>query len=186
MNKLSYYVTTEWDEARWNAVEPIYEQAFPTGGRKSREIVRRMFVRQLCQLHTMNEGTSAVGMALTGINAHAGAVLIDYIAVRQDLRGRGYGRMLLDHIKEWANGIEGCKGIVVEVESEHSEVNLRRIHFWQRNGFRLTAYVHQYIWVPEPYQAMYYNFSDANGLPEDGKALFRIITGFHEKAYRRR
>lgn len=182
---MEYRVTGEWDEALWGEAERIYEQAFPLDGKKSRAIIRRMFERGLCQLHTFTDGKELVGMALTGVDRQENALLIDYIAVRENFRGSGKGRRFLDRIKQWAQTDEGCKGIIVEVEAEETEENARRIRFWERNGFHLTAYVHQYIWVPEPYRAMYMNFDGQDRLPEDGKALFRCITRFHEQAYRR-
>lgn len=183
---MDYRIADEWDEARWNEAERIYEEAFPLDGKKSRTIIRRMFERKMCLLHTIAQGPDMIGMALTGIDEQAGALLIDYLAVRQDARGRGYGGLLLDRIKQWAQTATDCKGIIVEVESEPTEENRRRIRFWESNGFRLTAYVHQYIWVPEPYRAMYFNFDESDRLPEDGKTLFHSITRFHEKAYRRK
>jgi len=185
LETLEYCITDKWNEARWRAVEPIYEQAFPLDGKKSLDIVRRMFEKRMCQLHTIAQGSEIVGMALTGIDQEAEALIIDYIAVRQDLRGSGFGRLLLDRIKKWTHTVANCKGIIVEVESELTEENSQRIQFWKINGFHLTTYVHQYIWVPEPYQAMYLNFEESNQLPDDGKVLFSSITRFHEKAYRR-
>lgn len=185
MEALEYRITDEWNEAQWSAAEQIYEQAFPLEGKKSRDIVHRMFEKRMCQLHTIAQGSEIFGMALTGIDQKAGALLIDYIAVRKELRGKGYGRLLLDRIKNWARTVANCKGIIVEVESDPTEENSRRIHFWETNGFHLTAYVHQYIWVTEPYQAMYFNLEESNRLPDDGKLLFRSIIQFHEKAYRR-
>lgn len=181
---MEHKVINEWDESLWNEVEVIYEEAFPLEGKKSRDIIRRMFAKRMCQLHTLVSGAGIVGMALTGIDQKANALIIDYIAVRKDFRGKGLGRQLLELIKSWASSVAGCTGIIVEVESEPTEENLERIRFWERNGFHLTPYVHQYIWVPEPYQAMYLNFDESNPLPEDGKTLFRSITRFHEKAYR--
>jgi GNAT superfamily N-acetyltransferase len=185
LDNFEYRITDEWDEARWTAVECIYEQAFPEGGRKSRDIIQSMFEKRMCQLHTISQGPEIVGMALSGIDHQAGALIIDYIAVRREVRGTGYGRWLLDLIKQWAQTAAGCKGIIVEVESEPTEENKQRILFWETNGFHLTTYVHQYIWVPEPYQAMYLNFDERNRLPEDGEILFRSITRFHKKAYSR-
>ncbi|MBO9606511.1 MAG: GNAT family N-acetyltransferase [Paenibacillaceae bacterium] len=182
---MEYRVTAEWDEALWGEAERIYEQAFPRDGKKSRAIIRRMFERGLCRLHTASVGTAVVGMALTGIDRQANALLIDYIAMREDVRGSGNGGRLLDRIKQWAQTEAGCKGIIVEVEAEETEENVRRIRFWERNGFHATEYIHHYIWVPEPYRAMYVNFDERDGLPDDGKALFRCITRFHEQAYRR-
>ncbi|HZG13865.1 MAG TPA: GNAT family N-acetyltransferase [Candidatus Bathyarchaeia archaeon] len=184
MKEREYRITEEWDEAFWVDVEKIYEEAFPLSGKKSRDIIRRMFEKHMCQLHTIGQGSEVVGMALTGIDPKADALLIDYLAVRKDARGHGYGRRLLECIKEWAGAHAGCKGIIVEVEADLTEENHKRIQFWEANGFHLTAYVHHYIWVPEPYQAMFFNFDETDRLPEDGKILFRSITRFHQKAYR--
>lgn len=181
---LDYRITEEWNESWWNEAERIYEQAFPLDGKKSREIIRRMFDKRMCQLHAIAQDSQMLGMALTGIDQQAGAVIIDYLAIHKDYRGKGYGRLMLDHIKSWARTITNCKGIIVEVEAEQTEENRLRVLFWERNGFLLTEYVHAYIWVPEPYQAMYFNLGENDSLPDDGKQLFRSITKFHEKAYR--
>ncbi|WP_134685076.1 GNAT family N-acetyltransferase [Brevibacillus migulae] len=184
MNDWKYDIIEEWDEALWGEVEKIYEEAFPLEGKKSRTIIQRMFEKHMCQLHTIAKGSEIIGMALTGIDKKAGALIIDYLAVRKEARGSGNGRRLLDHIKEWARFHTECKGIIVEVEADPTEENRKRIHFWEANGFHLTDYVHSYIWVPEPYQAMYFHFDELDPLPEEGKILFRSITRFHEKAYR--
>lgn len=185
MDVVEYRITEKWDEALWNEVEPIYEQAFPLDGKKSREIIKRMFDKKMCQLHTIAQGSNPIGMALTGIDKQAGALIIDYLAIREEARGQGHGRYLLDCMKRWTQSVTDCRGIIVEVEAELTEENHQRIEFWKSNGFHLTSYVHQYIWVPEPYQAMYLNFNETDKLSEDGKILFRSITRFHEKAYRR-
>ncbi|CAG7646027.1 hypothetical protein PAESOLCIP111_05082 [Paenibacillus solanacearum] len=187
LDQATYHVTDTWDEARWDAAEPIYEQSFPGDGKKNRGIIRRMFERGMCQLHTIAQGQETVGMALTGFDREADALIIDYLAVRQTMRGSGYGGYMLDRIKQWSRLTDAqCRGIIVEVESDQIEANRRRIRFWEANGFHLTDYIHQYIWVPEPYQAMYCNFDETSPLPKDGETLFRSITRFHERAYRRK
>ncbi|GMK37323.1 hypothetical protein PCCS19_03760 [Paenibacillus sp. CCS19] len=185
MHDWTYHVTDEWNVERWQAAEHIYEEAFPLDGKKSRTIIQGMFGKKMCQLHTLTQGAEMVGMALTGIDTQVNALIVDYIAVRANARGTGMGRLLLDQIKQWALRQHGCRGLIVEVESEPTEENEQRIRFWQSNGFELTDYVHHYIWVPEPYRAMAYSFDSFDKLPDDGKQLFKSITRFHEKAYRR-
>jgi GNAT superfamily N-acetyltransferase len=180
---LDYDITDEWNEQVWFKAEYIYHQAFPAEGRKSRAIIRRMFGKRMCQLHLATLGSETVAMALTGINKEARVLILDYIAIKEDLRGNGYGRLFINHIKQWAETTAACLGIVVEVESEASPDNSRRIHFWEKCGFHLTEYVHHYIWVPEPYRAMYLNFNPESRLTENGEKLFRYITQFHKKAY---
>jgi GNAT superfamily N-acetyltransferase len=182
---LEYHTTAEWDEVLWSQAENIYDQAFPHEGRKSRTVVRKMFQKQMCQLHTVTDETGIIGMALTGFNEEAAVLIIDYIAIREDLRSKGYGALLLNYIRNWSEMDFGCIGIIVEVEADLTPENSRRIRFWKANGFQLTSHVHQYIWVPEPYHAMYLAFNPLIRLPDDGEKLFRYITQFHEKAYRR-
>ncbi|TNJ66596.1 GNAT family N-acetyltransferase [Paenibacillus hemerocallicola] len=182
---MEYKTTNEWDEKLWREVESIYNKAFGEQGRKTPAIIRRMFDRGMCTLHTAAVDRQMIAMALTGIDKQEDALLIDYIAVKEEARGKGYGRIFLDHIRNWAETAAHCRGIIVEVEADPSPANSGRIRFWERCGFRLTDYVHRYIWVPEPYRAMYMNFSPDNPLPVDGEALFRSITRFHRKAYRK-
>jgi GNAT superfamily N-acetyltransferase len=180
---MDYHTTVEWNEEIWIKAEQIYYQAFPAEGRKTRAIVRRMFEKRMCQLHLATEGSVTIAMALTGINDEAHILILDYIAIRHDLRGKGYGELFINYIKKWADTTAACLGIVVEVEAEPTPENIRRIRFWEKCGFQLTEYIHHYIWVPEPYHAMYLNFNQENYLTADGEKLFHYITQFHKKAY---
>lgn len=179
---MEFQTTAEWNEKRWRQAEPIYNEAFPEHGRKTEGVIRRMFAKRMCELHTGSVGGEVVAMALTGFDSGLNARLIDYIAVQREARGHGGGRALIDYIGARA-AEAGCKGIVVEVEADPTEENSRRIRFWVRCGFRLTGYVHHYIWVPEPYRAMFLSFRDDDPLPADGETLFGAITRFHRKAY---
>jgi N-acetylglutamate synthase-like GNAT family acetyltransferase len=145
-----------------------------------------MFERRMCCLHTLVDQSEVIAMALTGLNKNVKALIIDYIAVRKDLRNKGYGRMFMDYIKAWAEITARCKGIIIEVESETTRENSQRIRFWEQCGFQLTDDCHHYIWVPEQYRAMFMSFHKDSPLPNDGKTLFNYITQFHKEAYRGR
>lgn len=181
---MEFVTTAEWDEALWDQAEPVYHEGFPEHGRKPRAIIRRMFTRQMCHLHTAFERSEAAAMVLTGFDRELKACIIDYLAVRGDLRSRGYGKLFIDYLRDWSRARLGCRGIIIEAESEPTEENIRRIRFWERCGFRLMDYVHHYIWVPEPYRAMVLSFDQRDPLPEDSQTLFGAITRFHEQAYR--
>lgn len=183
---IQYHTASEWDEDLWRRAEPVYREAFPEYGRKPEAIIRSMFRRRMCHLHTAAADQETVGMALSGHDPSTGLLVVDYLAVAAKARGRGLGRSFLDYIRQWAAHSAGCKGLLVEVEAEPTEENVSRIRFWESCGFTLTPYVHHYIWVPEPYQAMYWTFGPQGGQGmEDGRDLFRAITRFHEKAYRK-
>ncbi len=181
-------MTTElWNDSLWRLIGPVYREAFPHGA-KTESILRSMLDRRIAWLHAGLEDGRTLAMAVTGIVAEGTikVLIIDYMAVRSDIRGKGVGRRFLDKIREWAQREHGVNAIIIEVEAEDTEENACRISFWEKNRFRPTAYVHKYIWVPEPYLAMVLPLNEDNAIPEDGKTLFRFITKFHEKAYRRR
>lgn len=182
---MDYQTTDQWNEQMWSEVEQVYHEAFPEHGRKNRMIVRRMFNRGICTLHTWIERNVIVAMALTAFNSRGKVLVIDYLAVRRSSQGKGVGRLCIENIRDWAkNSISECRGLVIEVEAEDTEENADRILFWQKVGFQLTDYIQSYIWVPETYRAMFYSFDADSPLTDDGKQLFKAITDYHEKAYR--
>lgn len=126
-------------------------------------------------------------MAVTGVAGQAAdkVLIIDYLAVDTELRGTGTGTWMLEQIRAWAVQEHNIRGIIIEAESGATESHKERIHFWERNGFVLTSYVHQYRMVPEPYQAMLLPLDERANVPDDGEALFRYINAFHKVAFRK-
>ncbi|MFC5471099.1 GNAT family N-acetyltransferase [Cohnella suwonensis] len=176
--------TNEWNESLWLEAKKPYEEGFPERGRKNDRIVRRMLERRLCDLHVWRERKEAVAMALTAFDASSGLLVIDYLAVSLAWRGNGIGQACVSDLREWASGIPNCRGLVIEAEAEETEENTGRVAFWRKAGFRLTDYVHSYIWVPETYRAMVAGLREGDEPISDGKQLFKAITRYHEKAYR--
>lgn len=180
---MEFQTVDDWNEALWQKAKPIYHQAFKEGAKKE-SIIRRLFERQRCFLHVAIDDEKIVAMALTGKLESINALLIDYLAVREDIRSQGIGQKLMDYIKSWAATEKRVDGLIIEVEAEITQTNLNRIRFWGKAGFQLTDYIHHYIWVPEPYRAMYLQVNPAGNLPTEGKKLFNYITQFHRTAYK--
>ncbi|MDF2678971.1 MAG: hypothetical protein K0R47_161 [Brevibacillus sp.] len=174
--------TGQWDASLWSEAEPIYYAAFPEHGRKNRGIIQNMFKKQLCFLHLAKIEDQTVAMALTGKTDQNHTLIIDYFAVREDQRGKGIGTLFLESIKTWAMEEGKYKMLLLEVEAEDNLTNIQRAHFWTRIGFQETSYIHQYIWVPEPYRAMYLQLVPGNYSTE-GKHLFSYITRFHKESF---
>jgi len=172
------------DFPQWPEALRLYEQTFPKTGRKPDRIIRSMFAKRICEIHIVTVNGEVAAMAITGIVRKANVLLIDYVAVKTELRGQGIGYSFIDAIKDWAKTEMNLSGVIVEVEAEPTQENERRIRFWRRCGFVLTDYVHQYIWVPEPYRAMYAAFDSEPDFPADGETLFRHISAFHRKSFR--
>lgn len=184
---MEFITVKDWNEALWKQAEPVYEEAFPEHGRKSRLIVKRMLEQGIGMLHIWKQGEETAAMALSGIDRSRNILVLDYIAVRKTSRGNGLGLACLDDIRRYAKEEAGCRAIVIEVEAEPSEENERRIRFWEKAGFTLTDYVKSYIWVPETYRAMFLSLDkDIQPVPDDGKEWFKSILKYHEQAYRNR
>ncbi|GGA30153.1 GNAT family N-acetyltransferase [Paenibacillus physcomitrellae] len=187
MMDLTFTTLSHWDQEQWNQLRPIYEEAFPHGA-KPEAILHGMLDRGIGFLHGGYQGTEAVTMAVTGLAGPANdrKLILDYMAVRQDLRGQGLGRLFLRQIRDWAIREHGINAIILEAEAEDNEVNRTRLQFWQQCGFIPTDYVHTYIWVPEPYRGLVLPLEPDFELKDNGQSLFRYITALHEKAYRKR
>ncbi|MEK3724276.1 GNAT family N-acetyltransferase [Paenibacillus sp. FSL H8-0034] len=180
---MEYQTIDYWDEQIWNQAAPIYRQGFDPENSKPTTIIRRSIERKLCQLHIASNQSDIIAMALTGKLEGINGLLIDYMAVREDSRGQGIGKMFLDYIISWSRSALQSTGAVIEIESEDNATNIQRLHFWQHYGFTLTSYVHTYIWVPEKYQALYLIWQPGSQIPQDGEILFEHISHFHNKAY---
>ncbi|MFC5650239.1 GNAT family N-acetyltransferase [Paenibacillus solisilvae] len=176
------------DEMWWPKARGLYHEAFPHG-RKPDSIIAAMFERKMSYLHLIVQGEIVIAMAITGRTGPSKSLLlIDYLAVREDCRGQGLGKDLVEEIKLWAEAKRGhsLSGMIVEVESEETPENRKRILFWEKCGFTVTDYVHTYIWVPEPYRAMYMKLEGGGpAFHTDGESLFKHITSFHNQAFRK-
>jgi GNAT superfamily N-acetyltransferase len=178
-----FITVDQWDDGLWEKANTVYEEAFGKSGAKTEKIIRNMFTKGICFLHILFVDDDAIGMAITGKLKHTRYLLIDYLAVRFDNRRHGVGKRLLDYIKEWSKLEHQLEAIIIEVESDPTPENLARIKFWQKNEFQLTDYIHHYIWVPEPYLAMYCLLDAQAKIPKNGEALFQLIVQFHKESF---
>ncbi|WP_180955340.1 GNAT family N-acetyltransferase [Peribacillus deserti] len=171
-----------WDDELWKDASPLYLQAFGDKGAKPVKIIKKMIAQGIAELHVGYNESAAVVMALTGKLVSYRVMIIDYLAVSEKERGQGLGYHFVDYLRQRALA-EGYQKLIIEAESEETPVNRQRIHFWQSCGFILTEYVHHYIWVPEPYRAMYQPIiSDSREVT--GEELFGYINTFHRLSFR--
>ncbi|MEH7072720.1 GNAT family N-acetyltransferase [Neobacillus drentensis] len=181
---MEFKTINQWDEQLWNdQVSRIYHQAFDGKGAKPDKIIRNMFRKRICNLHVGIVESQVAAMSLTGNLEGSDALIIDYLAVDKEWQHRGIGMKLMNYIHEWAITEAHLKSMVIEVESEETPETVARNHFWEKCGFTLTKYVHEYIWVPESYRAMYLKLVPDTNISEDGKELFKYIERFHKASY---
>jgi len=171
-----------WDDELWQDAWPLYSEAFGEKGAKPVRIIRNMFAQGIAELHVGYNESTAVSMAITGHLLSDKVMIIDYLAVSKKERGYGLGKHFVSYLQEKAAS-DGYKKLIIEAESEDTPENRRRIHFWQSCGFFLTKYVHQYIWVPETYHAMYVPLN-GDSSKVNGEELFVYINTFHRLSFR--
>ncbi|SFB43867.1 hypothetical protein SAMN05216312_10890 [Cohnella sp. OV330] len=171
------------DDSSWRQALALYREAFPAEGRKPDAILERMFKKRISMLATGIEEGKMKAMAICGVLAKPKLLLIDYLAVRAIDRGQGTGTRFVSMIAEWAKS-QALDGLLIEAEADDTQENETRVRFWEKCGFLRTEYVHQYIWVPEPYRALVRYFEPERFATPDGEALFRHISEFHGRSFR--
>lgn len=182
---MHFLTTNEWDEGLWQKAKEIYHEAFAGHGGKPEKIIRNMFSRCNCHLHVAIDRNLSIGMAITASLDGTKVLIIDYLAIEQNYRGQGYGEEFFHYIKTWVDQQDYYDFLLLEVENDQTMESIKRSEFWEKCGFAmLKDYIHQYIWVPEPYQAMCLPLHDSKRLLLSGEEAFKYITAFHRKSFR--
>ena len=178
---------TDWDKEVLNRLTPIYTQAILHGA-KPEGILRNMVEKKIAWLHAFRvDNGDLAGMAVTGLRdtVKGPILLIDYLAVGEECRGRGYGKAFFAAIRDSAVDRHRISAVIIEAEADDTPDNASRLRFWEGCGFIPTSYVHQYVWVPEPYRALYLPLDPDYRITDDGRSLFREITDFHRLSFNR-
>lgn len=166
----------------WTEALSLYHQAFPAQGRKPDAILKRMLDSGISLLATFTESQVMKAMAVCGVLDKPKLLLLDYLTVRETVRGQGTGGAFVARLADWARS-QGLRGLLVEAEAEDTPENEARLRFWENCGFVRTDYIHQYIWVPEPYRALILCFESGGSRPPEGQTLFRHISEFHRRSF---
>lgn len=100
---------------------------------------------------------------------------VEHLAVHTNKRGKNYGGLILSLLKE------RLQQIILEVELPNDETSMKRIKFYQRNGFHLLDYDYQQPpyrkggrWIPM--RLMTNCVSSSEQIPQ-------IVKEIHQKAY---
>jgi N-acetylglutamate synthase-like GNAT family acetyltransferase len=127
-------------------LEEIYTSSFPAEERADFD----QLDRHSDALWVVSEpGVRIVGFATVVSLPQSRTILLQYLAVRMENRGRGVGTMILDTLAIGLAQAKDSRGVVLEVEDPDSSANpavaTRRIAFYQRWGARKLQCLSDYF-----------------------------------------
>lgn len=88
----------------------------------------------------VTDGEKAVGYAVVWLPENRNGALLEYFGVLRGLRGGGLGSTILELLMARYGQIFGEVEAPDEANPAENDLRLRRIAFYQRNGFRLLDY----------------------------------------------
>lgn len=128
---------TTLDKAQWAKLKQIYLEAFPKQERKPFAILKRSVRRGKTEVFTAWEGTDLLGFT-AGIPLED-MVMVDYLAVSTQARGKGTGSQLMQQVCSRYAG----RRVVLLIErlddqAENAAQRQARRRFYLKNGFAAT------------------------------------------------
>lgn len=120
----------------------MYEEAFPAAERKPTAVLRRMLTDPQFWFLLATADGQPVGFAIVCRFRRSEAAMLEYMAVRPEMRGHGYGRALFAEI---AGPVAGPpRVLLMEVESDRVDspersARSRRKQFYRSLGARELA-----------------------------------------------
>lgn len=125
---------TQVEKGRWKEIKEIYMEAFPKAERKPFFLLKRAVKKEKMQLLAAVEEGRLLGFA--ALIPCEDMVMVDYLAVSQQIRSRGTGSRLMQEVgrRFWD------KKIVLLIEklddrAANSEQRLARRAFYLKNGY---------------------------------------------------
>ena len=112
-------------------IKELYHSAFPEKERREFSDLEKLLSADQCFIYSIDiENTGYAGFCICW--DLGGFAFIEHFAVNPELRGLGIGEKTLSLLKTIHN-----KTILLETEPPIDEITTRRVHFYQRNGFRM-------------------------------------------------
>lgn len=119
---------TSPDRTLLSGIRALYEASFPADERRHfDDAVRLMETEPAFRADIYTEGDAVLGFILYW--RFPSFLYAEHFAVREDMRGKGYGRAVFGNFLTLAD-----RPVVLEVECPEDDVSRRRIRFYERLG----------------------------------------------------
>ncbi|MBO4364730.1 MAG: GNAT family N-acetyltransferase [Eggerthellaceae bacterium] len=118
-------------------VKDLYIRSYKEDVRIPIAILMLLSERKTCDFNAYYDGDTFVGFSHSMNFEHEGYLF--YLAVREDLRSHGYGSAILEKIRALYPGKPLCMDIeALDPRADDYEQRLRRLEFFEQNGFHRT------------------------------------------------
>ncbi len=120
-----------------NAYE-IMRDSFPPNEIRSREHQRALLLKSGYKIYVLKDESAQTIKAFLATYDFDEFLFVEHFAVSKEYRNQGIGSTMLTELQKTTD-----KPICLEVEEPNTELSVRRIEFYKRNGFFLNE--HTYI-----------------------------------------
>lgn len=114
-------------------IKPLYETAFPQQERRTWEELMRLLNEPKMRLNAIMIDEHFIGFAIYW--KLDDWLYLEHLAISAQLRGKEYGARVIEYLK----GLAGRK-IILETELPETDEAVRRIRFYERQGFKVVSY----------------------------------------------
>lgn len=124
-------------DPHFRRVWEIYQYSFPLFEQRTFEHQLTAFKSNIYHMDAYLDKNEVVGFI--GYWIFPDYAYIEHYAMAEEMRGQGYGTLIL---RDFLLRMKG-KIVVLEIDPVVDEVSTRRLHFYQKLGFRESPFRHQ-------------------------------------------
>ena len=138
-HKVSFCEHVLEEKTDFSGAKRLYRSAFPKEERVPFGLLRLLTLRKGIDLVCYREGETFCGFTYTVTEGNV--VFVLFFAVNEVLRGRGYGSSILKFLREKNPGRTVILNVEpLDPEAENAEERVRRVRFYEKNGFFDAGY----------------------------------------------
>ena len=127
-------------DADWRNISKLYKSAFPLTERKPLSLIRSTHKKNKADVWLIEDEGTFKGFAIT-MNS-GDLVMLDYFAVTEDARGKGYGSSCLKWLQEQYKDYRFFLEIEsIYIKAKNMKQRIGRKAFYERNGMREVGIV---------------------------------------------
>jgi hypothetical protein len=137
LKNVTFHLIIDPTKTEFKAALEIYEYSFPSNEKQSQEtlINRLTSGQERLIIGKIKEDVMAIAFLFDLLNTNF--LVLDYFAISEKLRGKGFGSYFFKHLNDTAQS--QSKNLLMEVDhpSFGTEIDKRRVMFYEKNGAKI-------------------------------------------------